>query len=434
MGEVYNHQEGYCLVLSGGGAKGVYHIGVWKALKELNIKVNAFIGNSVGAIVAAFLAQDLGNLLEEIGPELGLDFVVKVPGEFIEKGELTIPRCKFSAYRRFYRSVVKGKSGLDTSPLRGLLKKYLDEEKIRSSPNDLGVVTVNISNLRSRYVFLEDMEEGSLIDYLMASSAVPGFERPVIGGKKYMDGAVFDNIPYTMARERGYRKIIVVDISGVGINRRPNIQGTDTVYIKNSINMGGIFDFNKEFLKRYLHLGYLDTMKTLGRLRGEQYFIRPDTRWEERLDGRLANENEVSAKTIREALPKRMSLEKDLLYPLLDCAASSFRIERVKEYKVDELLAEVTGKKKNEDERIEDLKTRFEEQKAIKYPRILKEILKEARDSESSKETPYFYFRLVEDVVGKKLPKFLKKTYLRVYARVNSGNLALKLLGDGREQ
>ena len=37
MGDVYNHREGYCLVLSGGGAKGVYHIGVWKALKELGI-------------------------------------------------------------------------------------------------------------------------------------------------------------------------------------------------------------------------------------------------------------------------------------------------------------------------------------------------------------------------------------------------------------
>ena len=36
--------SGYCLVLSGGGAKGVYHIGVWRALKELGIGVDAFVG------------------------------------------------------------------------------------------------------------------------------------------------------------------------------------------------------------------------------------------------------------------------------------------------------------------------------------------------------------------------------------------------------
>ena len=46
----------YCLVLAG-GAKGVYHIGAWKALQEMDVKVNAFIGNSIGAIIAGFLAQ-----------------------------------------------------------------------------------------------------------------------------------------------------------------------------------------------------------------------------------------------------------------------------------------------------------------------------------------------------------------------------------------
>ncbi|RKX97983.1 MAG: hypothetical protein DRZ90_04450, partial [Spirochaetes bacterium] len=57
----------YCLVLSGGGAKGVYHIGVWKALKELGIQVDAFIGNSIGAVISAFLAQGLDEVLEVIG-------------------------------------------------------------------------------------------------------------------------------------------------------------------------------------------------------------------------------------------------------------------------------------------------------------------------------------------------------------------------------
>ena len=51
------HKEAYALVLSGGGAKGIYHIGAWKALIELEISIEAVFGNSVGAIVAGFIAQ-----------------------------------------------------------------------------------------------------------------------------------------------------------------------------------------------------------------------------------------------------------------------------------------------------------------------------------------------------------------------------------------
>ena len=45
--------ESYVLVLSGGGAKGVYHVGVWKALREMGVEVEAFVGSSVGAVTAA---------------------------------------------------------------------------------------------------------------------------------------------------------------------------------------------------------------------------------------------------------------------------------------------------------------------------------------------------------------------------------------------
>jgi len=49
----------YCLVLSGGGSKGVYHIGGRRALRDLGVSVHAYVGNSIGSIIAAFLAQGL---------------------------------------------------------------------------------------------------------------------------------------------------------------------------------------------------------------------------------------------------------------------------------------------------------------------------------------------------------------------------------------
>ena len=264
--------SGYCLVLSGGGAKGVYHIGVWRALKELGIKVDAFVGASIGAIIAGLLAQGADDALAEIGRTITVDSILALPEEFTEEGEIKLDRDSLSAAKDFFRSIMKDK-GLDTSPLRGLLAANIDEAALRRSGRDLGVVTVNLSDLEPREVFLDEMEEGSLVDYLMASAAFPGFEQPVIDGKKYVDGGLHDNIPYAMARKRGYRRVIVSDISGAGRNRKPDIEGSLTVYIRNSVGMGGTLDFNRRFLDDFNLLGYLDTMRSFGRLSGYSYFI-----------------------------------------------------------------------------------------------------------------------------------------------------------------
>ncbi|MCG8452513.1 MAG: patatin-like phospholipase family protein [Spirochaetales bacterium] len=266
-------EKSYCLVLSGGGAKGVYHVGMWRALQELGIQTDCYVGNSIGAIIAAFLAQGLGSELEDLGNRIGIDYILNVPEDLIENGELKVG-VNPSSFRKFYKSL--SLRGLDTSPLRALLNSYIDEKTLRESGNDFGVVTVNVSDMKSREVYLEDIEEGELINYVLASSAFPGFESPQIGGKKYVDGGLYDNIPFAMAKARGYKRFIIVDISGMGINRRPDISGVETIYIKNSINMGGVLDFNREFLDDYILLGYLDTMKTFERYVGHSYFFVPD--------------------------------------------------------------------------------------------------------------------------------------------------------------
>jgi len=202
-------REKYCLVLSGGGAKGVYHLGAWKALREMGIEVEAFIGNSIGAVVAGFLAQGLTRELEEIGDHIGADFIMKIPEEFLENGAVTIKKANLSAFREFYHSVIE-KKGIDVTPMRELLYNHLSEDSIRSSGNELGVVTFNVSDFKPQYRFLEDMPEGSVLDYLMASAAFPGLEQTVIKGKSFIDGGVVDNMPYQMALARGYKNNIVV--------------------------------------------------------------------------------------------------------------------------------------------------------------------------------------------------------------------------------
>jgi predicted acylesterase/phospholipase RssA len=313
--------QGWCLVLSGGGTKGVYHWGVWKGLKELGIGVKAMMGTSIGALGAALLAQGAEDSLEVLVGSLGLDSLVSLPSDLMRDGRPQLDRATLPAARALVRTVLE-KRGLDTAPLRAFLTEHVNEAAIRASGVDLGVVTVNLTDLSPLRVFLDQMEPGRLVDYLMASAAFPGFESPVINGKRYVDGGLYDNIPYAMARARGYRKLIVSDVSGVGLNRKPRVEGTVTAYIRNSIKMGGPFEFDPGFLEQFRALGYLDTLRTFGRLEGGSYFLVPDSGPPE---------------------------------PGLEAAAQVFEVDRVQAYRRDELARLVRSQRDKAEARLADL-------------------------------------------------------------------------------
>jgi len=440
-------REKYCLVLSGGGAKGVYHLGAWKALREMGIEVEAFIGNSIGAVVAGFLAQGLTRELEEIGDHIGADFIMKIPEEFLENGAVTIKKANLSAFREFYHSVIE-KKGIDVTPMRELLYNHLSEDSIRSSGNELGVVTFNVSDFKPQYRFLEDMPEGSVLDYLMASAAFPGLEQTVIKGKSFIDGGVVDNMPYQMALARGYKNIIVVDISGMGINKKPNVTGTRTVYIKNSINMGWVFDFSRPFLDKFRTLGYLDTKKVFGLLRGEKFFLHPDRTLEkafsnyvlsgparsildyhlyEFLSDKERDEMTVHQK-IRRLLPESLRQRKDLLYCLADCAAFIFRVEQIREYTLRELSEEIRKKKSIDDRKIGQLREGITQDERISLGKNLEIIFKEVRKKDRQ-NSPYYDYCLCTEVLdwGRKI---MTKGLLVHHRELAAGLLAADFLSD----
>jgi len=324
--------DGWCLVLSGGGAKGVYHVGAWKALVELRIPVQAFVGNSIGAIVAGFLACGKQKELEEVAAGIHLGTLLDLPegpGAALEIGKSFVAR-----------------GGLDTAPLRRLLEEHIDEGRLRAGEVDLGVVTINITDLQPREVFLEEMEPGTVVDYLMASSAFPGFAPTTIEGKKHIDGGLWDNLPYEMARSRGWKRIILLDVSGLGLNRRPDFEGAQTVSIKSSISLGGAFDFDPNFLSRFGALGYLDTLRAFGRLGGRYAFIRPDLVLEERFDHhRAASDKGWDPK----AVPKVFRHDPRHLMVLLDCAAAVLELDRFRAWTYVEVAAAISEKAAAED-------------------------------------------------------------------------------------
>ena len=384
----FDPERPYCLVLGGGGAKGVYHIGVQRALRKLGVPVNAYIGNSIGAIIAAFLAQGLDEELEELGAKMSLESIVDVGPN--AEGEQDGGAAMVSRIRKVSHSLAT-KGGLDTSPLRTILERHLDEKAIRARGMDLGVTTLNLSDLSPTEVFLDGMEEGRLVDYLMASSAVPGFALPRIQGKTYLDGGVYDNVPYDIARRRGYRRIILVDISGAGVNLKPEVEGSETVYIKNSIQMGGILDFDRAVLDRFTLLGYLDTMRCFGRLSGYSYFLRPDPEAEARFRAQAAALGPpLDAEALRpgrDFFPERMRLDDRLFLKLLECAASALRVDRIREYSYGDLAAEISRRREEEDARAARAIGSGEARGAKRLERFLVAAWKEGR----FEGTPYFY-------------------------------------------
>ena len=86
--------------------------------------------------------------------------------------------------------------GAGSTGLQSMLKEYVDEEQIRRSPVDFGLLTVEFPSMKPHYLWKEDIPEGRLCDYITASaSAFPAVKTFDIDGKDFIDGGYEDNLP-----------------------------------------------------------------------------------------------------------------------------------------------------------------------------------------------------------------------------------------------
>ncbi|HOX18820.1 MAG TPA: hypothetical protein PKW82_10210, partial [Spirochaetales bacterium] len=165
----------------------------------------------------------------------------------------------------------------------------------------------------------------------------------------------------------------------------------ETVYVKNSIEMGGILDFDREFLERFTELGYLDTKRAFGQLDGYAYFLEPDAKAEKSFRTRLGRLGTPPARALLEPSgpiwPERMRHDRRLLLKSLECAALSLGVERVRAWTYVELEAEIRRRKALEDARLEAI--------AEKAKISLLEAGVEAAKAARLDECPYWYASLV---------------------------------------
>ncbi len=271
-------EEEVAVVFSGGGGRGAYEIGVWKALIDLGINIKGAFGTSVGSINSAAVAMGDFNLGKEVWLKTDYDDVMKIDKETENILEGNIKKLKLKYITNAFFSFIKSK-GIDITPLKELLQNIVNEDKIRNSNTEFGLVTYSVSNLKSISFFKEEIPNGEIVDYIIASSNFPLFEREKIDGKKFIDGGVYNNLPVELAQKKGFKNIIVVDIGTYGIKdikkvlTKFNIEDENIIYIKPRVHYGTLMTFNIDVSKKYLKEGYLDTLSIFDKIYGRNYYI-----------------------------------------------------------------------------------------------------------------------------------------------------------------
>ncbi|MFR1759184.1 MAG: patatin-like phospholipase family protein, partial [Christensenellaceae bacterium] len=267
-GDIVIPPEGFGLVFMGGGAKGAYQLGVWQALREMDIPIQAVTGASIGSINGALLAQGDFQAALDAWHSVRMSQIVKADGISDATENLLDPRNLAAITREMIM-----RRGLDNTPLRDTLAAILDEDRIRASGIDYGMTTFSKTDLSTTEIFVGEIPQGQLIDFIMASACFPIFKSVQIGEHEFIDGGIGDNMPVRMLLRRGCRHIITVDIGGVGLVRPVRPDGATIITVKYSMPLGGLFDLSPETLAFNQALGYLDTMKVFGRMQGRYYFF-----------------------------------------------------------------------------------------------------------------------------------------------------------------
>ncbi len=191
----------YGLALSGGGARGIIHLGVLQALIDNNIKISAISGTSMGAIVGAFFAMG-------VEPNEVLELIIR------ESESTRI----FKSLKHFKRI-----TGFFDIPLLGRhLHRFCEANDFSALKIPLYVSVSNLTKGEN-----EIISSGPLIDYVIASASIPViFETKVINGDHYVDGGLTKNLAASVLKADCEK---VIGIHANYINKNLQIKGMKDV-------------------------------------------------------------------------------------------------------------------------------------------------------------------------------------------------------------
>lgn len=187
-------QRAIGLVLAGGGARSLAHLGVLDELERAGVLIDRVAGTSAGAVVGALLAT--GRTAAEVDAVLYEEFVRRNP-----VGDYTVPRL----------GIIRGERTV------AALRRHLGEMVIEELPHEFHCVSVDLVR-RSPVIH----SRGSLADAVTASLRIPGLFPPILlNGVVHVDGAVLDNLPVGAMEKTPDGPIIAVNIGTGGGSGSP---------------------------------------------------------------------------------------------------------------------------------------------------------------------------------------------------------------------
>ena len=179
-----------CLVLEGGGLRGIYSAGVLDEMFKDKIKVDAIIGVSMGALI-------------------GINYKSKQPERAIRYNLRYCNDKRYIGLRSLLKTGNIANKEFAYYKVPNELDKF-DYDTYKKSKMKMYVTVTNLETGEAEYIEVKDAKDNN-IEYFRASSSIPGVSRIVeIDDKKYLDGGMADSVPVKKAIELGYDRIIVI--------------------------------------------------------------------------------------------------------------------------------------------------------------------------------------------------------------------------------
>ena len=260
------------LALCGGGAKGSYEAGCFKALNEIGEHFDIVTGTSIGCLNAAMYCQGDFDRDYELWEKLNVQMIMKYGFNFERYDVINGIRNGQNSINMVLNYMTN--RGADIRPLRKLIDEYIDVEKIKNSDVTFGIVTASFPSMKGCEIVANKLSDDFIKDFILASASCwPVFPVCKIDGKSYVDGGYYDNLPINYALRLGAQEVVAIDL-----NMEPtHKEYTNTRfvrYIKPTHNLGTFMQFDHETIMNNMTLGYLDTMKSFKRFEGYRYTLK----------------------------------------------------------------------------------------------------------------------------------------------------------------
>lgn len=242
----------YALCLGGGGGKGAYQLGVYRALSEYGLmeRVDAISGTSIGAINAVLFACNDPDRCDEAWGKIHFETVFDV-----DPGLMFNDKLGFMSRKEMLK----------------LMDSYLAYDKLASgTPKIYASIAECVQDepRNAEYVELTGKDKEEINTVVMASSTLPLlYESVTYNGREYCDGGLADNLPVKPLYDAGYRHIIVCGLNPDSKKDLSVYPDADILEVYPSVNLGelidGTLDFSASSMKFRSMLGYRDALRAI---------------------------------------------------------------------------------------------------------------------------------------------------------------------------